>query len=63
MSLIVSYGSWLTLTVFPVSWSNYMSLIVAGCLSWSLLVPWSYCMSHTVSNSSKEFLHVLHCLL
>ena len=42
-----------------------MSLIVAGCLSLSLPVQWSCCVSLTVSVSFRfmELLHVTYCLL
>ena len=50
MSLTVSHGCWLCLTVSPVPWNFYMSIIVAGCLSLFLPVPWIYWLYFTVCN-------------
>ena len=52
ISLTVSHVFCLSLTVLLVSWSCYLSLIVAGCLSLSL----SFCPN------AMELLHVSHCL-
>ena len=53
MSLTVSHGCWLSLTVSLVPWSSCMSLTVSyGC--------W---LSLTISTSSIELLHVSRCFL
>ena len=63
MSLSVFHGCLLSLTVSPVPWSCYMSLIFAGCLSLSYPVPLYCCMSLTLFSCSMELLHVYHCHL
>ena len=55
MSLTVSHGCWLSLTVSPVPLSYYMSITVSqGCL----LLP----QSHEVATYLSQFLMVASCL-
>ena len=70
---MVVYSLSLSLLFHGVATFLSLSLIVAGCLSLSFLVPWSFCMSLTVSYrcwvsltnvlSAIELLHLCHYLL